>query len=77
MIGHTGGELCPVAALLAYMVLQRKESIFRFHRGDPLTRAKFVGKLREVLSKVGIDCSKYSRHSFRIGAVTMAAARGV
>ena len=79
IIGRTGGELCPVAALLAYMVLRGPANgpFFRFQRGDPLTRAKFVGKLREVLSEVGIDCSKYSGHSFRIGAATTAAARGV
>ena len=33
--------------------------------------------MREVLQKVGIDCSKYSGHSFRIGAATTAAAVGI
>ena len=52
-------------------------SLFQFQRGNLLTRSKFVAKLREVLSEVGIDCSKYSGHSFRIGAVTTTAARGI
>ena len=33
--------------------------------------------MREVLQKVGIDCSKYSGHSFRVGAATTAAAVGI
>ena len=79
IIGRTRGELCPVAALLAYVVLRSlaNSPLFRFQRGNPLTRTKFVGKLQEVLSKLGIDCSKYSGHSFRIEAATTAVARGV
>ena len=78
-IGRTRGDLCPVAAVLAYMALRGPGGgpLFRFQNGSPLTRQKLVSKLREVLQKVGIDCSKYSGHSFRIGAATTAAARGI
>ena len=31
----------------------------------------------EVLQKVGLDCSKYLVHSFRIGAATTATAKGI
>jgi len=33
--------------------------------------------MREILQKVGIDCSKYLGHSFWIGAATTAAALGI
>ena len=33
--------------------------------------------LRSTLNKAGIDSSKFSGHSFRIGAASVAAARGV
>jgi len=61
------------------MVLRGSGSgpLFYFQSGAPLTRSKFVAKLRVVLSEVGIECSKYSGHSFRIGAATTAAARGI
>lgn len=78
-MGRTGGDLCPVAAVLAYMALRGpgEGPLFRFQDGSPLTRQKLVTKLREVLQKVGIDCSKYSGHSFRIGAATTAAEKGI
>jgi len=36
-----------------------------------------VHTLREALQAAGIDQSKYCGHSFRIGVVTTAAARGM
>ena len=51
--------------------------LFRFKDGRPLTRQCLVIKMREVLQRIGIDCEKYSGHSFRIGAATTAASRGV
>ena len=33
--------------------------------------------MREVLEEAGLDPKKYAGHSFRIGATTTAAARGV
>lgn len=44
--------------------------MFVFHDGKPLTRAKFVAKVREKLAGVGVDYKKYSGHSFRSGAAT-------
>lgn len=79
IIGRTGGALCPVAATLSYMVLRGPGSgpFFMFRDGRPLTRQRFVTALRDILQQVGIDSSKYSGHSFRIGAATTAAARGI
>ena len=40
IIGRTGGPLCPVVAILAYMVLRKpgEGPLFRFKDGRPLTR---------------------------------------
>ena len=40
-------------------------------------RQRLVTRMQEVLQRVGIDCSKYSGHSLRIGAATTAAAKGI
>ena len=79
VIGRTGGSLCPLAAVLSYMAIRRSGEgpLFKFSNGLALTRARFVARVREVLQEVGIDQSKYAGHSFRIGAATTAAARGV
>ena len=42
-----------------------------------LTRQRFVTAVRTGLDKAGIDSSKYSGHSFRIGAATTAAQNGM
>ena len=43
-VGRMGNALCPVTAVLRYMVSRRPEAepLFRFGNGSPLTRAKFV-----------------------------------
>ena len=51
--------------------------LFRFKNGRPLTRSSLVIKLREALEAVGVDCSSYSGHSFRIGATTTTASKGI
>ena len=51
--------------------------LFIFKDDRPLTRQCLVTALREVLQVAGVDQSKYSGHSFRIGAATTAAARGM
>ena len=78
-IGHTEDDLCPVVAVLNY-IAQRGDQpgpFFRFSDHTPLTKARFVTKVREALTSAGVDCSGYSGHSFRIGAATTAARAGV
>ena len=68
-VGRTGNELCPVAAALAYMV-QRGPGpgpLFQFQDGKPLTRQRFVARVREALTSAGVDCSPYSGHSLEVG----------
>jgi len=79
IIGHTGGKLCPVPAVLNYLAKKGPGPglLFRFEDGQPLTRQRLISSMREILQKVGIDRSKYSGHSFWIGATTIAAALGI
>ena len=48
-----------------------------FENGRPLTRARFAAEVRRALSSAGIDQSQYCSHSFRIGAATTTAAKGI
>ena len=52
----------------------RESSLFIFSDGKPLTRQRFVIAVREALKMAGVDASS---HSFRIGAATTAASRGI
>ena len=78
-VGQTNKPLCPVSALLAYMVKRgnRPGPLFMFQDGRPLTRPRFVSEVRKALLSAGIDPKPYSGHSFRIGAATTAAKQGV
>ena len=78
-IGRTGNTLCPVAAVLAYLAIrpQLPGPLFIFRDGSYLTRDRLVVHLRAGLRQAGIDPSRYSGHSFRIGAATTAAQAGV
>ena len=79
IVGRTNGPPCPVAAILNYMAKRGPEPgpLFQFVDSWPLTWPRLVSSLRKVLQKVGIDCSKYSGHSFQIKAATTAAALGI
>ncbi len=78
-IGKTNSELCPVTALLGYLVVrgQRPGPLFVFKDGRFLSRQRLVSAVREALRAVGLDQSQYCGHSFRIGAATTAASRGL
>ena len=78
-VGHTNQPLCPVSALLAYMVRRcnRPGPLFIFQDGRPLMRPRFVIRVSKALLAVGIDPKPYSGHSFHIGAATTAAQQGV
>ena len=78
-MGGTGNDLCPIAAKLPYLVIRGREEgpLFRWKGKNAVTREDLVDRLRYVLKEAGIDCSRYSGHSFRIGAATTAAARGI
>ena len=52
-------------------------STFRLQDGTPLSRSLLVTWLKQNLAAAGIDSSRFSGHSYRIGAATTAASKGV
>lgn len=78
-LAATGNELCPVAAMLNYLAKRptHKGPLFVLQSGEPLTRQKFVERFRTALRQAGVRPEMYTGHSFRIGAATTAAAKGV
>ncbi len=74
----TDNRLCPVTAMLAYLAVRSAQPgfLFRFTDGRLLTKARFVGELRQVLSATGHNPKDFAGHSFRIGAATTAGACG-
>ncbi len=78
-LGRAPGDLCPVAAVLSYMVERgdREGPFFLFGDNWPLTRDRFVNSVKKALTAAGLDCRLYSGHSFRIGAATTAARHGL
>ena len=72
-------DLCPVAAVLAYLARRGSKQglLFQFEDGRLLMRERFVTQVRAALTRAGIDCQPYSGHSFRIGAATAAGQRGL
>ena len=78
-VGRTGSCLCPVAAVLAYMVSRGPGPgpFFRLNPSTPLTKPRFVAAVREALLAVGVSPHLYAGHSFRIGAATSASRAGL
>ena len=77
VLGRTHNPLYSVTALLLYLSIRGNCSMvfcFLFADGRPLTKARFISKVREALSHRGINSSKYAAHSFCIGAATAAGA---
>ena len=77
-LGRGSAPLCPVLALTSYLHLRGpgKGPLFFFQDGRPLSRALLSSFLQSTLQAAGIP-GKFSGHSFRIGAATTAAQRGV
>jgi hypothetical protein len=78
-IGSTSDDLCPVAAITAYMALRGDSQgpFFRFSNTRPLTKDQFTKHVREALTHIGYNPEAYASHSFRGGAATTAAERGI
>ena len=78
VLSRTKLLLCPVAALLTYLVVRgNSEGPLFLLRGQPLTCPKLVLELRKAVALTGLQPEKYAGHSFWIGVVTTAAACGV
>ena len=78
-LGRTRSQLCPVAAMACYLVKrgQKPVPLFQFQNGTFLTCQSFVHHIHSALQKTGVNPTKYNGHSFRIGAATTAAAKGM
>lgn len=78
-VGASGDSLCPVAAVLDYMVARGGKAgpLFMWKDGRFLTREDFVAGLRVALKTAGLAADDYAGHSFRIGAATTAAQCGL
>ena len=76
-------SLCPVKAMTAFLGWRNSlgtsptSPLFIDHNRSVITRNQFLGYIKHTLSVVGLDQAKYSGHSFRIGAGTTAAEKGV
>ncbi len=68
-----------MAAVARYMVLRGVQpgQFFKFRGGRALTREQFVEAVRRALTLAGYNASHYAGQSFRIGAATTAAQRGI
>ncbi len=77
-IGKTDDDLCPVAAVLAYMVRRGHGPVHSSSQdGSPLTRPRLVAEVKQSLEKAGVVSRAYAGHSFWSGAATTAAERGM
>ena len=78
-LGKTATDLCPVKSMLNYLLVRGDGAgpLFKFQDGRLLTRQRLVDNIRAALQAAGIDQPKYCGHSFRIGAATTAAQRGM
>ena len=79
VLGATGLDLCPVAALLDYLSSRGHAPgpLFILPEGSPLCRSQFVAKVQQALSASGLVGLNFNSHSFRVGAATSAGAAGV
>ena len=71
--------LCPVAALANYLHVRGNTPgpLFRTSRNTPLTTYAFSKTFKATLNHSNLDPTLYKAHSFRIGAATSCAQKGV
>ncbi len=82
-IFNLSSPIQPYQAVREYLrlrIFQAKsplEPLFLVHAGKPASRTWFQKHLKAVLLSAGISAKKMSSHSFRIGAATSAAQKGL
>ena len=78
-LGRGSKELCPVLALTHFLALRGSKPgpLFCWANGAPLTKPNLISSLRSALELAGHDPSKFAGHSFRVGAASTAAERGI
>ena len=70
---------CPIALLLEYIALRgnRVGPLFITQAGGPVSREGFATQLSQAIRCCGLNPDRYKSHSFRIGAASYAAERGM
>ena len=79
MILHRHNPCCPVQLLLEYLSLRGNQPgpLFLNSDNSPVSRTHFADLLSLSLKACGLDSTRYKGHSFRIGAASFAAERGM
>ena len=79
VLGRTDNDLCPVSALLTYLLKRGNTpgALFQWENRIPLSKTKFVEAIRRALTAANLPAKDYAGHSFRIGAATTAASAGL
>ena len=77
-MGRTNDNLCPVTALLSYLIHHGDAPgpLFQWDNHTPLSKSKFVDHVHLALLAANIPAHLNAGHSSRIGAVTTAASAG-
>ena len=79
VVGRTNSPLCPVSALLQYIEKRGDQpgAFFLDSTHSIITKPRFVARIREILTSIGLPQHNFAGHSFRIGAATTAASLGI
>ena len=79
LVQSQGNPLCPVSALLLFSSVRPRIAgpFFCHFDGSPLTQYQFHAVLRKVLVHLGLEGTRITSHSFRIGAASSASHLGV
>ena len=75
-LGRMDNNLCPVKAILPYLLLHGNASgpLFMLKNGRILTRQIFSVTLDSLLEEIHFKKENFNTHSFRVGAATSAEA---
>ena len=76
---YSDEPVCPVSLVRDYLALRGLSSgpLFCWPGGQPILRSFFSTSLRQALHYCGLDSERYKSHSFRIGAASWAASKGL
>ena len=78
-LGKTGKDICPVCAIMPYLVIRgaKPGPLFVFADGLYLMRQQFASLVTSTLQRAGLDDKWYNTHSFQIGAASTAKDAGI
>lgn len=72
-------QICPVSRLINFLEVRGNKPgpLLAYPGGNAVTRNWFSLNFQACLGFLGLDINRFRGHSFRIGAATEAAARGL